>query len=264
MTVAKFHVNNKGEPGLCRVQTGICPFGEHYETKNIARKAYEALQENPFSKVKETFVEETFGTQLSDFYEDNVSCKYCGKVLTVEEMVQLVSCAVECSCREILYSEDCIVKLRKDCERFQKTEEILKADWWHATESDDWFNEVSKADEGEGTFVHLGTWHGAIDRGISITAENGRVQRGVWVHRIALEENSNVDPEIVSDEEIHRIMEKTYSGSDPNYVQPYLNIWEAPGSVSLLAHPRKFKVIESYYYEPEDFESFESLYNLPS
>lgn len=42
--MAKFHINNKGTPGICKVKTGVCPFGnseEHYNTHNEALIAYE-------------------------------------------------------------------------------------------------------------------------------------------------------------------------------------------------------------------------------
>lgn len=42
--MAKFHVNNAGEVGQCKATQGGCPFGgdaQHYESPEIARKAYE-------------------------------------------------------------------------------------------------------------------------------------------------------------------------------------------------------------------------------
>lgn len=44
--MGKFHINAKGEPGLCRA-TRQCPFGEsedHYPSKEDARKAFEVKQ----------------------------------------------------------------------------------------------------------------------------------------------------------------------------------------------------------------------------
>lgn len=45
--MAKFHINSKGEPGLCQAQKS-CPFGgeaSHYATAEEARQAFEASQD---------------------------------------------------------------------------------------------------------------------------------------------------------------------------------------------------------------------------
>ncbi len=44
--MARYHVNGKGEAGLCTAQTGNCPFGgelDHYSTPEDARRAYEKV-----------------------------------------------------------------------------------------------------------------------------------------------------------------------------------------------------------------------------
>jgi hypothetical protein len=42
--MSKYHLNYRGEPGLCSATVKPCPFGgpdDHFETENDARKAYE-------------------------------------------------------------------------------------------------------------------------------------------------------------------------------------------------------------------------------
>ena len=44
--MAKFHINEAGNPGICSAQEGGCPFGgelEHYSTAEDARHAYEKV-----------------------------------------------------------------------------------------------------------------------------------------------------------------------------------------------------------------------------
>lgn len=46
-----YHLNEKGEPGLCRAQKSNCPYGSsamHYTSTEEARTAYEDLQGSPF------------------------------------------------------------------------------------------------------------------------------------------------------------------------------------------------------------------------
>ena len=45
--MAKYHINNDGNPGLCKARVE-CPFGDdlsHYESEQLARAAYEEAQE---------------------------------------------------------------------------------------------------------------------------------------------------------------------------------------------------------------------------
>ena len=51
-----YHINDKGEPGLCKVKTGSCPFGweeAHFPSALAARAAYESVNNAlPASKKK--------------------------------------------------------------------------------------------------------------------------------------------------------------------------------------------------------------------
>ena len=47
--MAKYHVNSKGEPGICSAQSGNCPFGgenDHYSSAEDARVAFEKSQDS--------------------------------------------------------------------------------------------------------------------------------------------------------------------------------------------------------------------------
>ena len=50
--MAKYHINGKGEPGLCRARK-TCPFGsaeDHYPSREAAQQAFELEQESSFGK----------------------------------------------------------------------------------------------------------------------------------------------------------------------------------------------------------------------
>lgn len=40
--MAKWHLNLKGDPGVCRAVQGQCPFGQHFEDQATARSAFES------------------------------------------------------------------------------------------------------------------------------------------------------------------------------------------------------------------------------
>lgn len=55
--MAKYHVNAKGETGICKAQNGGCPFGgesEHYATPEAAREAFEASNSSFAVVIKKT------------------------------------------------------------------------------------------------------------------------------------------------------------------------------------------------------------------
>lgn len=50
--MARYHINEKGEPGLCKAKPGNCPLGsadEHHDSPEAARAAYEQKQHSSFS-----------------------------------------------------------------------------------------------------------------------------------------------------------------------------------------------------------------------
>lgn len=54
--MTQYHINKKGMAAICRKTTGVCPFNEHFESIEEARKAYESVNQsfvpNQFLKKK--------------------------------------------------------------------------------------------------------------------------------------------------------------------------------------------------------------------
>ena len=51
--MAKYHINDKGEAGICTATQGGCPFGgdaQHYSSAELARSAYELSMAGPEEK----------------------------------------------------------------------------------------------------------------------------------------------------------------------------------------------------------------------
>lgn len=49
MVIQKFHINEDGNPGLCKAKPGNCPFGNelsHYSTAIEARSAFEKFMKD--------------------------------------------------------------------------------------------------------------------------------------------------------------------------------------------------------------------------
>ena len=85
----KFHVNSKGEAGVCKAQNGGCPFGgeaEHYSSGDEARAAFEAQMEaqaTPLSKVTDK-VRKAFGLEAKPKPEFHAGDNFTKMVLSIE------------------------------------------------------------------------------------------------------------------------------------------------------------------------------------
>ena len=61
--MARYHLKDNGEPGLCRAELGKCPKGgDHFDSKEDARIFYESLNEK---KLKEVFLIPTSQSYLT-------------------------------------------------------------------------------------------------------------------------------------------------------------------------------------------------------
>jgi hypothetical protein len=59
MATIRYHINSKGNPGVCKAQARNCPFGgvaKHFPTKEVARACYEKeMAQKPDSKAVKRF-----------------------------------------------------------------------------------------------------------------------------------------------------------------------------------------------------------------
>lgn len=74
--MSKFHINWKGEPGICKAKSGNCPLGDaedHFATKNEARDAYEAAHSSFAATVQNPRVSYPICDRCED-YTDGTDC----------------------------------------------------------------------------------------------------------------------------------------------------------------------------------------------
>lgn len=173
-------------------------------------------------------------------------CPRCETLLTVAQTISVQKWWPNVKCRECnnlldIYSVK--VDLLPSCERFLTDETVLKTQWHHSTYRKDWHNDVLNSPEYP--IVHLGTYQAAEARARDIQ------DRPVWEMKyrfvVRLKKDATIDPEVLED-----VDEWDDSAALYNYdVTRYVNRFESPGSVSLLAKPDAFTVIRVFEKERE-------------
>jgi hypothetical protein len=152
--------------------------------------------------------------------------------------------------------DDCKVDVESRSADLVNAAPARAATWYHATTRENWDKNilVRKPQEGD-LFVHLGTKSAAVERIHDSLDHKGGT---FYLHEVKLVEDANLASHILSDGNCwptHTNSDERYADSwEPvdwkNEIQAYdavryLNRWETPGSVSMLARATKIQVVKS-------------------
>jgi hypothetical protein len=116
--------------------------------------------------------------------------------------------------------------------------------WYHGTGSVNWLDDVFRnvrATRGvhseNPVLVHVGTLQAAQERN-GITQERHGRTHGAYLYKVTCRKGTIIEDRIANDiTEFPRTVEEISQSTTANVVR-YINRWESPGSVSLLADPR--------------------------
>lgn len=113
---------------------------------------------------------------------------------------------------------------------------VRAAVWYHATNRENWFAEVTAQDGTLKPLVHLGTKEAAEDR----MRQRSRRVGGQWrLYAVSLDPNAAMHPHVNIDENGHAPYfvgdEQVADGYDS--ITRYVNECESEGSISLLVNP---------------------------
>ena len=138
-------------------------------------------------------------------------------------------------------------------------------DWYHVTMSKDWDNDIRKESASHQPYVHVGSIEAAMHRMKNIVQESRskRIQKispEFYCYRVKLTPEAALSPHIlpdfdngapVSPYETRETMrsnpedyEEFYGSYELYGATRYVNEFESHGSISLLAHPSSFEVLE--------------------
>lgn len=184
-------------------------------------------------------------------------CDVCGSFLDYDSAEpRLFTCHV---CGNEEYTGKYHTALRDDQIRFVSPDEVVKERWFHVTARQDWDYAIGQEGFDKQPLVHMGSFEAARQRGLDNYSEHQQL----YLFEIQITDDAPIRPGIIHDDNYHapRSIHDARSGPYQNYaaqyqvdgVTAYLNKYEDIGSVSLIAHPSAFTVVEMREFEPSDW-----------
>lgn len=136
-------------------------------------------------------------------------------------------------CGNLLKAEDADLTVRPDYQKYMNLrstrQEIF---WYHASDLPDWERKITQY--ADPLMVHIGSEHSALDRARYVGAN--------YLYKLQLKKEFTISPTIVDDYNYwpDHLSETRYPGENYNFSQfsditRYVNRYEIPGSISLLA-----------------------------
>lgn len=268
-----YHITKNGDFAVCSAVIKDCPLGGPHGTREELEKA---LAENHslegFSKIQRyplppsegypehwgaydrdfwSVIEEKLGLYIfqgkgyvpSDPEGSVYYCFDCHRRLPKSEVYSQVNWRVLCACGQ--YSQDGLtgVTLKLGSEKYFHKDAVREDEWYHYTSHEDWESFLSP-DNDEARVVHLGTKEAALDR-------QNHTDRAVGkLYKLRLKPEAEIADEILEDDPYNQQDAPLVSeggvqkGILVSGVTRYMNYYEDPGSVSLVANPRLLEVVE--------------------
>lgn len=210
--------------------------------------------------VDENIIEGTIGNTASNF-----ACPTCRETLshqTVLAMKRIRSSEyVPCNhCGKAQKFDNLFVCIPETSASFLDAEVAKETVWFHATIVEEWLESVQTggdfAIEGDDDplYVHCGTYEAAAD------IANLRLEEGaetVDIYEIRITDDAVMSPRIFKDENdwFYNVTEASSRELNADVIR-YANRWEAPGSISILADPRKLVQVSVTKVKKEDLGSW--------
>lgn len=194
-------------------------------------------------------------------------CRTCNSLQRITRATGLDAFPCEV-CHKKFYNSDGTSRVvRSDNLRFFDPEEVRQHEWLHVTSHQKWGSNILRgSDMTKQPFVHLGVIDAAIDRKAHISEERMRVPK-FYLFTVRLKADVEVAPSILIDADNHfpttpeqadekaswekpdawrgRVASQfSYNDFSRHGVTRYVNQFESPGTVSLLAHASAFEVVD--------------------
>jgi len=185
-------------------------------------------------------------------------CEHCGSFFTKEYLYKtnwhgIYNCA---NCGEGSFAESMPVGIEYDSQRFLDTQNVRDEIWYHSTVVADW--EGGLKSTGRIPMVHLGTVEAASVRANftgNFFIDDGAPQ--VYMYAVRVKGGALVSPRLLTDEndEAPYFTDSDAGEYEMQGLTRYVNKFEAQGTISLIANPESFEVVERFTLErPEPEE----------
>ena len=190
-------------------------------------------------------------------------CHRCAAYFETDVTSDIQQCA---TCGKTCYGGLLESAIRYSDLPFTDTENVRDATWFHITLSPEWDTDITEGDPGDFPLVHLGSMDAATARMNDLMNDDslfGRKKNAeFYCYEIIINDDAAISPYIVSDmndeapESINSVKneslydtlgiteyEEMYDEYELEGITRYVNEVEARGSISLIAHPDSFTVV---------------------
>jgi len=277
--MARYHINPEtGNPGICRTTPDRCRFRdtspEHYDTKEEARTAYEASQDalaqGGSSLETGKLGEDGFlaEDEVDRIRIHGMSCPECGSSLGARNLFAEEDGGSVCDQGHVAFIDELSVTMTPEnpSYRYLSKDAVKKDVWYHSSRDPNWL--ASFEDDEEAT-VHLGVEQSSYDRALNDYA--GKRTEDAYAHdfylyEVRIDSDASVADELsASNYTVDRELERKWiDGEKPDDVTRYYNTVEGPGSISLVANPRKLKIVGKRKVSKDDARQILSIQNVRS
>lgn len=271
---SKRHLSPDGRWRVCRAGKQACKFEHHRAGSEFAYLRAPATSHAPKRHDSAALTFALKGENIANWYEvdavldadgEEVAdelrvapegysgkwCTACGAYLTLAAAAEVdEQDRLDCpNCEEELRLNSLPTDLRADQLRFTSAAAVRKAHWFHVSERENWDGATKAA----GVVTHLGSREAALERMAQLVLQ-GAAGKQFYLHEVTLSSKTRVKAGIWHDQ-VHWPEEVGSFGNDgtgrgelgvgEGQVQRYMNQYEGPGTVSLLADPGTYTLITS-------------------
>jgi len=244
---------------VCTAAPGNCPYGS---AKHISGETYRNITSGKIydrPQNQKTDLQLRIGdnryakpgkVKVAPEGISGVYCHSCGKYLPNDFTEKILNGSSRdknrCPhCKAITTIETAGVDIRASEAKYLQESEVRKASWFHVTTNPNWHSGMSSKNGGETPLVHIGSREAALDRMRDMRKwQNDGSQW--YLYELKVNPESTVNNGVFEDENdfcpstVQAARNSDYDGSGVNR---YLNVFEGPGTISLVANPRALRQV---------------------
>lgn len=163
---------------------------------------------------------------------------------------------IPCGCGSRTSNRFSTIYISQDSAHLLEPDKAKSEVWYHVTSMENWHETLLDTEINPVTpLVHVGTLKAALER-MEYFVANHWDEQSYHLYAVTLKEGARLDPNIYDDEDKwpsevgYSILFRKYS------TFRYVNKFESPGSISLLADPRDFTVQSAMKFDWEEASDF--------
>jgi hypothetical protein len=183
-----------------------------------------------------------------------IKCKYYLNEVEAYNIHRMLNSCPQCE--NVFVADEMGVHLRADNVKFFDDDAVKETLWFHASNRSNWMQNL--LDHPNGPLLHMGSLESALSRARDKRDSAITEQSDDWfVYELKLADNVEIEKNLVYDLEEYApstIKQLRQQGYETYTVLRYMNFYEHPGSISLIANPVKVSVINSYAFKPEELD----------